>query len=440
MLDRKDVERDMSKCWSKKRRALIAVFVCIAATGLLELACFLFLLVNGATVFYWSTLQDRRNKLIENHAANIPAALSEDPVIAGDSMVPHPYLGFTRDPLRDASTNQYGFRGRETNPLQRRSPDKVIIGIAGGDVAEQFFHDGLPALRTLLNKSASFATKQFVFVNLACPSYKQPQQLMAVNYMLALGAEFDILINIDGFNEVALNEAENAIHKVSPVFPRNWYLLNSNIPDPYLRQLVGHEEYLQSEIASLASAMSIAPLRFSATWNTIWSIRHRHLTADCIELQNKIRTYSNQSQVTIPFWISGPKLNESPEDDGHTNLLVWAESSLQLHYLCRENHTRYYHFLQPSPYVVGSKPMEAAERAVAVIEGHPFGRGAARGYPWLIAASKQFARLGVRFTNLTGVFADVKQPLYLDAAGRLAKEGHEIIAKHVSQAILGDDS
>ena len=34
------------------------------------------------------------------------------------------------------------------------------------------------------------------------PGYKQPQQLMAYNYLLSLGAEFDAVINIDGYNVI----------------------------------------------------------------------------------------------------------------------------------------------------------------------------------------------------------------------------------------------
>jgi hypothetical protein len=39
--------------------------------------------------------------------------------------------------------------------------------------------------------------------------YKQPQQLMALNWFMALGGEFDIVINLDGFNDVALPALEN---------------------------------------------------------------------------------------------------------------------------------------------------------------------------------------------------------------------------------------
>ena len=47
--------------------------------------------------------------------------------------------------------------------------------------------------------------------------------LLVLNYMLALGQTFDLVINIDGFNEVALPPITNLPNQVNPFFPRNWF-------------------------------------------------------------------------------------------------------------------------------------------------------------------------------------------------------------------------
>ncbi|MGV2341075.1 MAG UNVERIFIED_CONTAM: hypothetical protein LVR18_46165 [Planctomycetaceae bacterium] len=56
-------------------------------------------------------------------------------------------------------------------------------------------------------------------MRLALPGYKQPQQLMALNYVLSLGGEFDAVLNIDGFNDGALSILENAQPKASIAYP-----------------------------------------------------------------------------------------------------------------------------------------------------------------------------------------------------------------------------
>ena len=42
-----------------------------------------------------------------------------------------------------------------------------------------------------------------MFVNLALFGYKQPQQLTTLAYLMSIGGQFDLVLNIDGFNEVA---------------------------------------------------------------------------------------------------------------------------------------------------------------------------------------------------------------------------------------------
>ena len=117
----------------------------------------------------------------------------------------------------------YGYADKGS-PILTRSPYKVIIGILGGSVAWSFHMHATDRLRTLLQENPEFAGKDLVFVNLAVSGYKQPQQLMTLNYMLVLGGQFDFIINIDGFNDVVLYEAENAARHVFPAFPRSWHV------------------------------------------------------------------------------------------------------------------------------------------------------------------------------------------------------------------------
>jgi hypothetical protein len=56
----------------------------------------------------------------------------------------HPYLGWVRSPrpnareaAPDTAINDYGFMGHDL-PLQTRSPDKIIIGILGGQSPSSF--------------------------------------------------------------------------------------------------------------------------------------------------------------------------------------------------------------------------------------------------------------------------------------------------------------
>jgi hypothetical protein len=159
----------------------------------------------------------------------------EDTSRTGRGEVIHPYVGYVRNPeVAKGSVNVYGLM-EHINPIQSRKSGQLIVAITGGSVARQFFGQGVPTLEQLLRTSPRLAAVRFVFIPLAIPGYKQPQQLMLVAYLLTLGAQFDWIINLDGFNEVALHHAENGRKGVFPAYPRSWYFRVKGLPDPACR-------------------------------------------------------------------------------------------------------------------------------------------------------------------------------------------------------------
>ena len=144
----------------------------------------------------------------------------------------HPYLGYVYDPSVERAS-PYGIS--DVSPIQHRSADKVVIGIFGGSFADDVAYNVGEALADLLKPH--FPNRQFVIVKATIGGYKQPQQLMALNYFMALGGEFDIVINLDGFNDIALPAQEN-VPQTDPFFPRQWHLRMRMVPDQeFLRTL-----------------------------------------------------------------------------------------------------------------------------------------------------------------------------------------------------------
>lgn len=76
----------------------------------------------------------------------------------------------------------------------------MIVGLFGGSFSKLCYF----SLKSVLDRHSATLGKNFIVINFATDGYKQPQQLMILNYLLALGAEFDVVINLDGFNEVSL--------------------------------------------------------------------------------------------------------------------------------------------------------------------------------------------------------------------------------------------
>ena len=352
----------------------------------------------------------------------------------GDFMeVLHPYFGFVADPYQNKpfwKVSDYGFvLNGNGNPIVKRSPGKVIIGLFGGS----FTNGVCLSLRSLLDNQSAELGKDFVVINFAAGGYKQPQQLMILNYLLALGGEFNMVINLDGFNEVALPPAENVPNNVNPFYPRGWDRRTANTISPATVRLIGHLEVITESNQKWAQTFRNHRLYLSPTLFLLWQYRDKVMARIIFETNQRIGSEAAKSQT---YTMRGPPYIFKEEGDLYRDIAdLWKRSSLQMKSLCDANGAKYYHFLQPNQYVAGSKPMTEAERKQAVNEKSPFKKGATKGYPVLVAAGQELKAAGANFVDLTMIFSGHPEVLYVDDCCHVNREGYDVVARRIYETI-----
>ncbi len=341
--------------------------------------------------------------------------------------VVHPYLGYVYDPTVE-SASPYGIS--DISPIQHRSPDTLIVAVFGGSYAEDIAHqDGPIGLAAQLEPY--FPGKEIVVVKSAIGGYKQPQQLMALDYFTALGGEFDVVINVDGFNEVALPRLEN-IPNTNPFFPRQWHLRVRMAPDTDLVATIGEIRLLDALIRKWSDLFYSGPLRYSVTANTIWRVGDQLLYRQAVARRARLPRMSSGND----FVATGPPAVYANEDDLDAALAgVWAESSYGMQAIAAARGFRYFHFLQPNQYLEGTKPMQAEERRIAIKEDHPYASAVRRSYPVLRRTGQQLRERGVNFVDLTGVYATVREPLYVDNCCHVNPEGRRLVITAIAKAV-----
>jgi len=347
----------------------------------------------------------------------------------------HPYLGYVpvHDPAEaiDGLLLNQGELFEPDSVLFERASDTVLVALTGGSVAAQFGQKGLVTLERELARVPRFADKDLQFIGLAAGGYKQPQQLMAVAYLLALGGSIDVVINIDGFNEVALHQHENADQGVFFAYPREWYFRAP--PDNLALPLVGEIAYRRRARARAARDAMASPLRASWTYRLLWKLRDRSANSELVELENALRDYVPGGEASI---LLGPRREFANDGELFEAMVaVWRASSLQLDGLCRSHGAEYYHVLQPNQYVANSKPLSPTELADAYRPELEYSRGAAAGYPLLIEAGARLRADGVRFLDATGVFEGLDETLYVDTCCHFNRRGNEVLAEAVARFI-----
>jgi hypothetical protein len=187
--------------------------------------------------------------------------------------------------------------------------------------------------------------------------------------------------------------------------------------------------------ANLAGAFSAVPLRASNAANAVYLALDRRLERELGATDRALAGASGDAGSPP----AGRRAIDADDGEMYVHLAeLWRRSSLQLARLVEANGARYYHFLQPSQYLPGSKPMESAERAVAVIADHPYRRAVEAGYPLLQRAGAALVADKVRFADLTGAFAGHPEPIYFDSCCHVNARGNAILAELMFEVIRRD--
>jgi hypothetical protein len=394
-----------------------------------------------------------REALQARLAAPEPAAaddLREGPATAVfKNHILHPYLGFVANPGTYSTTTEFT-RGRGTtiineqgfpgaDPVCKRAGDVVNVCIFGGSFAMNFYLDSRATLADELQKRDAFKNKRVNVTLAAMSGWKQPQQALALTYLLAQGAEYDVVANLDGFNEVALPMSENVPAGVYALYPRMWnvYASRAALPDEALAQMARVAE-LKQQARNRKKFFGSPLLRRSNFCLVLFAVLDRNTQSE-IALCNQAAhaAVNNASQARTPE-TSGPRrefseLDRFLEDCAET----WERCSREMDGLCRANGIVYFHLLQPNQYVPDSKPMGRAEREVAWFDGGNYGYKIAvqKGYPHLIQHGKKLEQAGEHFVDLTMAFKNVEEPLYEDTCCHVNQRGNDLLAAKMAEKI-----
>ena len=430
----------------RSRRLLFAAVAVLCALAFLEVASLFILGFLEGRFARLGDLQAERDLIAGEAPGGSPdgpdgGALEAWNVDMPEVHVLHPYLGFVQDPERDPAARRWsldeqagelGFPRNFHPPLVEPTEDTVTVAVLGGSVARQIGYGGNLFLQAGLSSIPRFAGRDIRVLAFGLGGYKQPQQLMTLSYLLALGAPIDVVINIDGFNEIVLPVTENVPLGVNPVYPRGWAFRVEGM-DPEERSLRGEITLLQRRRQRLARLFTAPVPSHSATANLMWRLLDR-VTARAVHDREaalvELRSQSGSYQATGPASDIG-----SRDELYHALVELWFRSSLQMARLAAADGIEYYHFLQPNQYDPGSKALSPEERRQAWDDAAPAREPVAIGYPLLRDRGRDLQAAGVAFTDLSTAFLDVPETVYIDRCCHYNEEGIRLVADRIVEAI-----
>lgn len=120
-----------------------------------------------------------------------------------------PYFGFPESNHRRLTSNSYGFiiadgfKGMEVPYTPEPRSNEFIVGIFGGSIACAFYQDAVAQLTEGLSNHPDLAGRPVTVLNYSMSGSKQPETMIMLAYFTTIGQNFDLIINMDGMNDLA---------------------------------------------------------------------------------------------------------------------------------------------------------------------------------------------------------------------------------------------
>jgi hypothetical protein len=348
----------------------------------------------------------------------------------------HPYFGPIHRPGVRAETNNLGFGSPHRVPFVRTDDRQLLLGIFGGSVARLFCDQGAPRLVDQLQRSQRFQTRTIVPLCFAHEGYKQPQQLIVLAYMLSIGQSFDLVVNIDGFNEVALGTYNHQRgHDIS---------MPSPIHLEPLVTLTDRSTLTVEKIQSLA-AISRDKERLNRLAGVIGASRSAAVTFVLERLYERTRgqyeselarfeALSADPPKSSLIYVTPPVRSRDEASLYNDIAAGWVSASLLMNDMLAARSVPYFHVLQPNQYFT-TRRFSDDEARVARNDATPFKPPVERGYPALERAAGELMEK-LTFVDATAIFDDEPLPVYADDCCHYTDRGNEILADAIAARIV----
>ncbi len=358
----------------------------------------------------------------------------------------HPFFGFIQNPSADFrpgfKVNNYGFISPYDYPFKKFKKNQFVIGIFGGSVASDFsiFQIQNKILPQYLKQVPGLQDKEFVILSFATGGYKQPQQLLILNYFLALGQELDLVVNIDGFNEVALSNLNNknqinlampSIQHISPLTS----LANNSLSIKAMQATIRIKENKTRINEGLESLQHC----YLAACDALTSVYVQNLVNNYrkdIILFEKERSKKQKDEEGSVIFIN--KNKSILEDSAAFEQMAWnwAKSSIFMHKVLSASNVPYFHVLQPNQYYQTKRVFGEAEKRIAFNKETPYAKAVELGYPAILGKFPNLQKNNINILNGVKVFDKTKDAVYVDSCCHYNKAGEVIFSNYVGSSIL----
>jgi len=320
----------------------------------------------------------------------------------------HPYFGLAS--IGDTKNSSIGiaddylFHSVALSPKKNDIKVLLLGGSVGAFLSNSIEKSGVSTDQNFNTVFANtlnthFGVDHFSVYNASILGGKQPQQFFKLMYLDLIGFKPDIVINVDGFNELALTLSDNFDAKLPAVYPRQH---NRAISRTALDNECGdYSNYFVKSDSKIAI--------FELVGLIIINNCHKEIT---------------ESPTDVPYWAE--KNSKSYNQYVDESVAIWARSSNKIYNFLRLKKISYIHVLQPNQYQLDSKPLSMIEKNEYLSFPY-YGDHIAKNYHKL---SKNLIKSN-NFTDLRLIFQNENRTVYADNCCHLNSLGNSLLAREI---------
>jgi hypothetical protein len=400
--------------------------------------CILAVEAFGAAVFLY-----KNHKLVYFNADIVPAAAVEP---AKYKQRLHPYFGYTGPySLNTANwlTNSLGFGQQQSRIVPfKPEPNDFVVFVFGSSVAGNLVAppQGGEPLASILQKLPQLKNRNVVVYSMAQGPQKQPQQLMELAFLIALGQHIDLVLNVDGTVEFTASLA-NLESGVDPIFPPVLTLgaIGREIAAPDTSSADYYE--LAARLSRDRAAIKLYAKRVTESRSGVGFLRDRFLLAFYTHrLTDDLRNYEStvtrkgdwddiQKLLSLDMAVSATKENVIEK-----TYQSWLRCSDAMKVMANANGAAYVEIVHPNPYH-SKKKFSSSEIAIlaSISEKDDFRRGSFQGLELIDQRSSDLKARGI--VNATSLFDDNGETIYIDQIGHFSRLGETILGQFIADQV-----
>ncbi len=408
----------------RSSKILMPFFVIMNTFLFAELLSVFVYFYENNEIFYYK--KDKTNDFVELNKTN-----SFDYKFGLPGLRLHPLLGYVSWSGVPGYNNS-GFFSPVDYPFAADDGD-FIVGVFGGSVAFNFFLYNSRSKTLELALKENFPTlknKNIIVLNFAKEGYKFPQQINTLTHFLLEGQHYDLVINIEGFNEVS-GSWSNANRGIGFGMPSTdlLYALSTlttvdSVSESAINAIRGRR--LQSDGQKCWIALCWFLYDKYGSW----------LVLNALEVQENTREYDPSKNVLFLPSVKKSEYGYVMEEylDGFID--AWRKSAVMMDSISFSFGISYIQILQPNQYFKTRKVFSKEEADIAILEESDYFKVVPRAYLKMVDYIPLLRQNGLNIVDATKVFDDYTVPVYRDNCCHFNMVGEKIFSDFVAHSVV----